>query len=43
MATDLKPELLSDLTCHVEKLDVTNREAIFDLIGTLKRRAVDFS
>ncbi len=35
-ATDVNPKSHSDLTCHVEKLDFTNRAAVFNLIGSLR-------
>jgi 2-keto-3-deoxy-L-fuconate dehydrogenase len=37
VATDLQPELLQGLPCRTERLDVTDRAAIFALIGTLER------
>lgn len=43
IATDLNPALLSGLECHVEKLDVTDKGAIFSLIGSLPRLDVLFN
>lgn len=43
IATDLNPELLRGLTCRTERLDVTDRTAIFALIGSLERLDVLFN
>ncbi|MFZ5992819.1 MAG: SDR family oxidoreductase [Deinococcota bacterium] len=37
VATDLQPELLQGLSCRTEQLDVTDRAAIFALVGSLER------
>ncbi|PZA06077.1 MULTISPECIES: SDR family oxidoreductase [unclassified Meiothermus] len=37
VATDLHPGLLQGLPCRTERLDVTDRSAIFALIGALER------
>ncbi len=43
IATDLDPLLLRGLTCRTEKLDVTDRAAIFALVGSLEAIDVLFN
>lgn len=40
VATDLHPEGLQGLPCRTERLDVTDRSAIFALVGSLERLEV---
>ena len=43
VATDLRPELLVGLGCRTERLDVTDRAAITELISSLERLEILFN
>jgi 2-keto-3-deoxy-L-fuconate dehydrogenase len=43
IATDLKSELLNGLECRTETLDVTNKDAVFNLVAGLARLDILFN